>query len=187
MSTRDVGPCHFPAPMTPWSGNAVLAAASLAFACNRDPADLREWRPSDHRHQSETQAAAEQPAAPQVAGSAEAPMPGLDEVTIAAWRRACTPCHGQFGQGDGPQGPMVKARDLTDPGWQAATSDEQIATSISKGRGLMPAAALPPETVTNLIKLVRLLNRGRTAAPPDGEPGSPSPSAGAGIPAQAPR
>jgi cytochrome c oxidase cbb3-type subunit 3 len=140
---------------------AVLGASAIALACNRAD-DLREWRPSDHQHQTEAKSdEGREPA--QVTGSAEAPMPGLDEVTIATWRRACASCHGQLGHGDGPQGPMVHARDLSDSAWQAATPDAQIAESIAKGRGKMPAFSLPPATVEGLVHLVRLFDRERLA------------------------
>jgi cytochrome c oxidase cbb3-type subunit 3 len=125
---------------------------------------LREWRVADHRHTTEaTPESAEQ--APQVTGSAEPPLPGLDEVTIAAWRRACTGCHGQLGRGDGPQGAMMKARDLSDPAWQETASDAQIAETITKGRGRMPPVALPAATVDGLVHLVRLFNRNRVRPP----------------------
>jgi cytochrome c oxidase cbb3-type subunit 3 len=141
-----------------------LGALSAGLpSCNRPPDDLREWRPTDHRHTTEaTQESAE--GAPQVSGSAEPTVPGLDEVTIATWRRGCVSCHGQLGRGDGPQGPMVKARDLSDPAWQASVADAQIAETITKGRGRMPPFTLPPGTVANLVRLVRLFNREHTEA-----------------------
>jgi len=139
----------------------VLAGASL-LGCDRAPSDLREWRPSDHKHTSEAKPENEGES-PQVSGSSEAPLPGLDEVTIATWRRACTSCHGQLGRGDGPQGPMLHARDLSDSAWQAATPDAQIAESIAKGRGRMPAFQLPASTIEGLVHLVRLFDRERLA------------------------
>jgi hypothetical protein len=141
---------------------AVLVASTVSLGCDRTPSDLREWKPSDHRHQSEAKSDNEAEA-PQVTGSAEPVMPGLDEVTIATWRRACANCHGQLGHGDGPQGPMVRARDLSDSAWQAATPDAQIVESITKGRGKMPAFQLPAATVDGLVHLVRLFDRERLA------------------------
>src|SRR4051812_28546755 len=102
-----------------------LTLLCLTFACSRPDADLREWRPSDHGHAAEGRAEDGQET-PQVTGSAEPVMPGLDEVTIAAWRRSCTSCHGEIGRGDGPQGAMLRARDLSDSAWQATISDAQI-------------------------------------------------------------
>jgi cytochrome c oxidase cbb3-type subunit 3 len=168
-----------------WSLGVVCAGG--LFACNA-PDDLREWRASDHRHTTEaTPESAEQ--SPQVTGSAEPPLPGLDEVTIAAWRRACIGCHGQLGRGDGPQGPMVKARDLSDPVWQASVTDAQIAESITKGRGRMPPAALPEGTVEGLVRLVRLFDRNRMRALEAGHstaPAAPSVAASAAPPSTEP-
>ncbi len=143
----------------------ALCAIALCGACNRTPDDLREWRPSDHS----TEPAPAQDA-PQVSGSAEPTVPGLDAVTIAAWQRACVTCHGSLGRGDGPQGPMVQARDLSDPAWQRAASDAEIVDAITKGRGRMPPFQLPASTVAGLLHLVRLFNRERVASPASTEP-----------------
>jgi mono/diheme cytochrome c family protein len=136
----------------------ALTAIAATHACNRMQDDVREWRPSDH-HDTESETAAGR--APQVSGSAEPAMPGLEEVTVAAWQRACTQCHGSLGRGDGPRGQMLKARDLSDPAWQASVTDAQIADAIVKGKNAMPASMLPASTVEGLVHLVRLLNRDR--------------------------
>jgi hypothetical protein len=164
----------------------AFVSCALALGCNRGADELREWKASDHRHTSESKSE-NGPEAPQVTGSAQAPLPGLDEVTIATWRRACVGCHGQLGHGDGPQGPMVRARDLSDSAWQAATPDAQIKESISKGRGKMPAFPLPASTLDGLLHLVRLFDRERLAqatanarAPAEGaQNGAPAGSASA--------
>jgi hypothetical protein len=148
--------------MRPRLAPVVLATCACLLGCDRPPSDLREWKPGDHKHTSEAKQGTEDDS-PQVSGSAEAPLPGLDEVTIATWQRACATCHGQLGRGDGPQGPMVHARDLSDSAWQAATPDAQIAESITKGRGKMPAFQLPASTVEGLLHLVRLFDRDRIA------------------------
>lgn len=77
-----------------------------------------------------------------------------------AWSRQCASCHGIEGRGDGPNGPMVKAPDLSRPDWQAATSDEQIAAVIREGRNKMPRFDLPPPTIAGLVRRIRAL-RGR--------------------------
>lgn len=162
----------------------IVGVMFFSFGCHRAPDDLREWKPSDHKHTSEADPNGER--APQVSGSAEPVMPGLEDVTVVTWKRACTNCHGQLGRGDGPQGPMVKARDLSDPAWQASVTDAQIATSITKGRGLMPPAPLPPATIDGLVHLVRLLNKDRldqAAKSASGASGAPS---GRGTPPPAP-
>jgi cytochrome c oxidase cbb3-type subunit 3 len=141
---------------------AAFVSCARALGCTRAADDLREWKPSDHRHTSESKSEAD-PEAPQVTGSAEPPLPGLDEVTIATWRRACVTCHGQLGRGDGPQGPMVRARDLSDSAWQAATSAAQMKESITKGRGKMPPFSLPAATLEGLVQLIRLFDPERRA------------------------
>jgi len=162
----------------------LLLACGLLLACNETPADLRTWRPTDHDH-------TENPNSEQVqvtdAGSAEANH-GLDDVTIVAWQQNCTSCHGPLGRGDGPQGPMVHAADLSRSDWQASVTDEAIATTILQGRGRMPAFKLPEATVQRLVALVRMLDATRMqeamqadnphgAAPAHGAAPTPSASA----------
>jgi hypothetical protein len=72
---------------------------------------------------------------------------------------------------------MLKARDLSDPAWQASVTDAQVADAIVKGKNAMPPSMLPASTVEGLVHLVRLLNRER-------RPGSAAP-AGSGDPKQA--
>lgn len=138
----------------------MLAALLLLGACDRAPADLREWRASDHDHTSN-------PNATQVEGKSDAGSPlaaqGVDEVTIVTWKENCAKCHGTVGAGDGPQGPMTHARDLTSPEWQAAVTDAGIAQSIRDGRGRMPGFKLPDATLTSLVRLVRLFDARRQA------------------------
>jgi cytochrome c oxidase cbb3-type subunit 3 len=134
-----------------------VAWCTLCVACNDTPADLRVWRPTDHDH-------TENPNADQVqvtdAGSSE-PGHGLDDVTIVAWQQNCTNCHGTLGRGDGPQGPMVHAADLSRSDWQASVTDEQIAQTIRQGRGRMPGFNLPDATIERLVALVRMLDANR--------------------------
>ena len=143
---------------------AFALISAVVFGCNRAPDDLREWRPSDHHDTGEAQPAPGRPA--QVSGSAEPALPGLEDVTVVTWQRQCTQCHGAVGRGDGPKGVSVKARDLSDPAWQASATDAQIAESIVKGKNAMPAFMLPPSTVEGLVHLVRLLDRNRKITGP---------------------
>ena len=101
----------------------------------------------------------------------------LEDVTIVAWQQNCITCHGQLGRGDGPRGPMVKATNLSDPAWQAAITDEQIARTIKEGKGAMPPFKLPDGTIANLVKLVRMMNAARLGA--HGGAAAPSASASA--------
>jgi hypothetical protein len=134
---------------------------STVAACDRAPADLREWKVSDHDHTSN-------PGAAQVEVQQNAPSAlavyGIDEVTVVAWERNCASCHGAQGEGDGPQGAITKARNLRDPAWQEAATDAGIAEVIRNGRGMMPASKLPESTVLSLVRLVRLLDPRRAAA-----------------------
>jgi cytochrome c oxidase cbb3-type subunit 3 len=137
-----------------------LAAFALA-ACERPASDQREWKASDHDHTTD-------PGAAQVEVRPDAGSPlaaqGLDEVTIVSWKENCVKCHGAFGAGDGPQGPMTHARDLTNAEWQASMTDEAMASSIRNGKGRMPAFQLPDATITSLVRLIRLFDARRRAA-----------------------
>ena len=72
-----------------------------------------------------------------------------------AWKRNCLTCHGQIGHGDGPQGPMVRAPDLTRAEWQQNISDEEIAANIRKGKNKMPAFDLPDQVIQGLVQRIR--------------------------------
>jgi cytochrome c oxidase cbb3-type subunit 3 len=146
----------------------------LLLACNDPPPDLREWRVSDHDHTDKPNSGQVQ-VDPNDAG-AKAPA-GLEDVTIVAWQQNCTKCHGQIGQGDGPQGPMVKATNLTDATWQASVTDEQITRSIKEGKGAMPASNLPDGTIQKLVKLVRMMGKAQRAAEKAASAPSAAPSA----------
>lgn len=155
--------------------SASILALWLGAACNRDNADVREWRPSDHDHTAEPNAGQTGPE-PSPAASAAAAR-GVDEVTIVAWKQNCVTCHGVVGAGDGPQGASVHAANLTDPAWQARTTDAEIAEAIRGGKGAMPAFPLPDATITGLVHLVRLLNAAGAEQPAGSASGAPAPSA----------
>jgi len=159
-----------------------LSLAASLFGCNGAPADLRTWKASDHDHTAN-------PNADQVqvtdAGSPAATR-GLDDVTIVAWEQNCTNCHGPLGRGDGPQGQLVHAADLSRSDWQASITDEAIADTIRLGRGRMPAFNLPDATVARLVALIRMLDlnkiqqRAVNAANGNAAPAhAPAPPAGA--------
>lgn len=80
------------------------------------------------------------------------PDPMLVDV---AWRQNCAPCHGPVGRGDGPQGPMVRAPDLTRADWQANITDEEMAATIRKGKNKMPAFDLPDQVIRGLVQRIR--------------------------------
>lgn len=156
---------------------AALSLAALVFACNSTPADLRTWKASDHDH---TVNPNEDQVQVTDAGS-EAANHGLDDVTIVAWQQNCTTCHGALGRGDGPQGQLVHASDLSRPDWQASVTDEVIAATIRQGRGRMPSFNLPDATIARLVGLIRMLDlnrmQQRVANPAPRASGAPTASA----------
>ena len=134
----------------------------FALGCNERPSDLREWKPTDHDH-TDNPGSGQVQVDPNDAGAPA--VPGLEDVTIVAWQQNCTQCHGQLGRGDGPRGPMLKATNLSDPAWQAAKTDEEIAATIKLGKGAMPSfKQLPDVTIANLVRLVRMMNVARLQA-----------------------
>lgn len=136
-----------------------LALTALAVACSQTPTDVREWRATDHDNTANPNTGQAE-----LSDGGQTGVMGIDEVALAAWRTNCVPCHGMIGRGDGPKGIPLKARDLTNPAWQASVTDEQIADAIKNGKGQMPKLELPPATVTQLVKLVRLLDPNRMRA-----------------------
>lgn len=140
---------------------SALACSFVILGCNRPAPDLREWKASDHDHTSD-------PGQGQVEVRPDAGSPlaalGINEVAIVAWEQNCMKCHGTMGAGDGPQAAMTHPRDLTDPAWQTATTDEAIARIIREGRGRMPGFALPATTIDTLVRLVRLFDARRRNA-----------------------
>jgi mono/diheme cytochrome c family protein len=135
-------------------------ALILTSACDQQAPDLREWRAADHDH-------TQNPGNDQVEGGPDAgselAQHGLNEVVLVAWEQNCVRCHGRFGRGDGPQGPMVHATDLTNPRWQATATDDGIVKVIREGRGLMPAFPLPETTLRSFVQLIRLLGQATAA------------------------
>ena len=133
-----------------------LAVAALAAACQPDRGEVREWQAADH----------EGSGAPQQRRGQEKP-PATKEDTSSAlaetiWRKNCATCHGMAGRGDGPQGSMVGAKDLTSDEFLGAISDEGIVDSIKKGKNRMPAFPdLPEPVLKGLVKRIR----GKGAAP----------------------
>lgn len=82
---------------------------------------------------------------------------------MQVWITQCVRCHGRVGAADGPDGPATAAKDLSDARWQSVTSNEQIAASIVRGRGRMPAFSLEPEVTIGLVELIRRM-RNETSA-----------------------
>ena len=125
----------------------------LVFWSRRPPADLKEWSPADH----DQPAAGQQGPQGQVAPPRQRPAPQQDTAGLVelAWSRNCAACHGEHGRGDGPQGPMLRAPDLTRADWQGRVSDEEIAQTIRSGRNNMPKFDLPPAVLEGVVKRIR--------------------------------
>jgi mono/diheme cytochrome c family protein len=80
----------------------------------------------------------------------------------------CANCHGAEGKGNGPGATAEPApRDFTDTSWQNSTTDERIATVITKGGpavGLSATmapwgAVLKASEVEDMVKYVRQFNK----------------------------
>lgn len=118
-------------------------------ACDRPPSSegLATWTPADHDGEKRAGGNPKQGAKGDAGGT-----PALVEIT---WRQQCATCHGVAGKGDGPQGPMFKATDLSKEEWQAKVKDEEIAAAITNGKGRMPKFELPEDVVRGLVTRVR--------------------------------
>jgi cytochrome c oxidase cbb3-type subunit 3 len=127
----------------------ILFAAVLVGACDRPPSvELKEWTPADHDGEKKS---------PTANQGAKGDPKGPDALVEVTWRNQCVTCHGAQGRGDGPQGPMFKAADLTRSDWQKSVTDAQIAAAIVNGKGRMPKFELPEEIVHGLVARVRSL------------------------------
>ena len=86
----------------------------------------------------------------------------VSERTAAAlFAKHCASCHGKDGRSKTFKAKFNKARNLTEPGWQEAVSDERIYNSIANGRGKMPGFAkkMSEAEVDALVLLVRGLRQ----------------------------
>ena len=125
----------------------LLACAWLLLGCEPDRGSVREWTAQDH---GGAQSRAEQEGRPAGKEDTEAAL------TETVWQKSCSACHGRTGRGDGPQGPMTGARDLTDAAFLADAKDEELARVIREGKARMPAFPnLPPAIVDGLVARIR--------------------------------
>lgn len=96
-----------------------------------------------------------------------------DDVEVEperVWARRCASCHGPGGEGDGPMSPtFAHVSDLTDPNVQAAHSDDELRTIITKGYKRMPPVRnLSDMELNALVNHVRVLG-GAEPAPSGAE------------------
>lgn len=77
------------------------------------------------------------------------------------YQARCKACHGEDGKHHTMMGTLQKMPDLTDPGWQAGRSDEEIQHIITNGsakpgsRMVGFAGRLAPEEIDRLVPYVR--------------------------------
>jgi cytochrome c oxidase cbb3-type subunit 3 len=138
-------------------GGIAVAAIGLGVFVFRPhpPAGATEWTPADHdpppAQPAQPGQAAQPPQQPQAAQTA----PSGAALAELAWARSCATCHGEGGRGDGPQGPMVRAPDLTRGDWQGRVTDDDIRHTILTGKNSMPKFDLPASVVDGLVKRIR--------------------------------
>lgn len=131
---------------------ALLLTSILLVGCSPDPGPVREWQPTDH-DQAEQRPGAQGAQVQQRTESAEDDTKSLVDL---AWRKNCATCHGPNGRGDGPQGAMMKAPDLTQAELLQKLSDDDIANTIRQGKNKMPAfGSLPDRVVVGLVQRIR--------------------------------
>jgi cytochrome c oxidase cbb3-type subunit 3 len=158
-----------------FSGVAVFV---LGLACDDPATDLTEWTVADHTHQTEKgQKGQRKGGAAATKLPTYSPPSKRDMLIEVTWSKQCANCHGKRGRGDGPQSPMVKAKDLTSIEWQATVSDEQLTESIKKGKGKMPAFNLPESVVAGLVTHIRTLPEKNKKGFPQNKGAAPAPGA----------
>lgn len=131
----------------------ALVAAAVAAGCDRTPSadGLRDWTVQDHEQDQESAKAQ----LPKKGDGGAGGVSGIAALVDLTWRAQCAQCHGESGRGDGPNGPMVKATNFTDPEWQRRMQDGEIANAILNGKGKMPKFELSNELVVGLVLRIR--------------------------------
>lgn len=92
----------------------------------------------------------------------EAPNLAPGQIDAGAlYKQNCAKCHGQDGRTRTLRGVLMGAQNLTDPEWQAITSEKQISSAIRRGPGAMPAfeEKLSATQIAALAKHVQNLKR----------------------------
>lgn len=83
-----------------------------------------------------------------------------DADASKVFKTSCTLCHSADGSGDSPTGKALKAKDLRSDEVQKK-SDDELATTIAKGNGKMPAfgSKLSPDVIKSLVAYIRSLKK----------------------------
>jgi len=148
-------------------GGLGVALLALGVACDDPTPNLTEWTVADHTHQSE-KSQPRRRAGPVNKPATYTPPSNRNLLVEVTWTKQCASCHGKRGRGDGPQSPMVKAKDLTSGEWQASVTDEQLSEVIRKGKGKMPAFNFPDSMIAGLVAHIRTLPLGSKKGFPQG-------------------
>ncbi len=77
-----------------------------------------------------------------------------EEHPSALFKEYCAKCHGEDGTGNTPKGKQLKARDFTDPEWQASKKDADLIRTVTKGGEDMPefGKKLSKAQIESLVK-----------------------------------
>ena len=82
-----------------------------------------------------------------------------DNTAEATYKAKCAMCHGPDGKGETATGKAMKAGDFASEAVQKM-SDADLADTISKGKGKMPAyKTLTPDQVKDLVAYVRAFGK----------------------------
>jgi mono/diheme cytochrome c family protein len=81
-----------------------------------------------------------------------------DEKSAALYKQKCAACHGVDGKGETATGKAMKVHSFGDPE-VAKMSDDELAGTIEKGKGKMPAygKSLKPDEIKAIVTYVRSL------------------------------
>ncbi len=81
-----------------------------------------------------------------------------DDKSPTLFKQKCAACHGADGKGDTPAGRSMKVRSFADPE-VAKVSDDELAGTIEKGKGKMPAygKSLKPDEIKVMVAYIRSL------------------------------
>lgn len=162
----------------------LVAAPVLTSCSENDVSALPEWSPADHTNQGSPNPG-QIDTTQKRAGMEKLESKGVTDVVLAAWKTNCVRCHGNAGQGDGPEGRMLRPPDMSDPAWQRTRLESEMKHAIQNGRGRMPAfATLPEKTVDGLVQLVRMFSRDFDASKLDAAPADAAKQTGKEEPSQ---
>lgn len=141
--------------------NALLSAVVVLLLGGCDEGEpKRVWKPSDHGQPPGSQVDPSRVPTGRSTGNERVdPEDVRARAAAALWRVSCARCHGPAGRGDGPEAP-ADTPDLTDPAWQEAKTDEDLAKVIRVGRGEMPPFGdqVSPAGLDALVTYVRGFN-----------------------------